>query len=357
MRQLSAFQPLSLEHVDLGGGRRVRVVQRLGKGSVSAVYRCVLESPYGVEKAVALKVFDSVASDEAEHVFRLLRDTAARGACVRHPNVVEIHEVGFLRQQAYFVEELVDGVGLHALLERWATRGRRMPLDLALFIATEVAEGLNGARVAKGPEGMQLGVLHGGLTPRDILLSWRGEVKVSDFEISTARAASSSVRSLSSVASRAATMAPEVAQGLPGDARADVFALGVILREMIVGPRFPGGVTNAQALELARDGYVHPIALGPHLPHELQYILGRALALDPADRYPNASRLAYDLQRVTLSMGVGDGRWFLRRALDHEWGNDACEVTAERPFATPSQAVGVVDDYLGDEDIDGPLSR
>jgi serine/threonine protein kinase len=320
---------------------------------VSTVFRAVLENEHEVERTVAVKLFNAVSSDEAEHVFRALRATARRAAWVRHPNVVQVYEFGVQHAQAFFVEELVDGVTLATLMERFAERGRRVPLDLALFVASEIAEGLSGARTSKGPEGMQLGIAHGGLTAREVLLSWRGEVKVSDFEVSTARGASSSVRSLRAVATRASTMAPEVAQGQPGDARSDVFSLGVIMRELLIGPRFQKELTNAEAIRLAREGYVHPICFQPHLPPALVEIIARALQVDAGDRYPNASAMAFDLRRVTLSMGVGDGRWFLRRALDSEWGNDASEVTTERLYGmTPSAPAEDAIVELADGDIE-----
>jgi serine/threonine-protein kinase len=179
---------------------------------------------------------------------------------------------------------------------------------------------------------MQVGLLHLGLGPRKVLLGWRGEVKVTDFEASMARGASSGVRTLRAVGHRTATMAPEVALGARGDSRSDVFSLGIVLRELLVGPRFGPGVSNTEAVRLAREGFVQPIAFQPHLPETLVRIMLRALRLEPAERYPNASAMSFELRRAALALGVGDGRMFLRRALDREWGNDASEVTAERTY-------------------------
>lgn len=316
--------------LEIGDGRRARLLEVLGKGSSSVVHRGLLETSNGLQRLVAVKVFGSVASEEAEAVLAVAARTATRAASVRHPNVVEVYDYGQWRSQPFFVTELVDGVSLHTLLERYAGKSRRLPLDLALFIGSEIAEALSGARTARDHQGLQVGMLHLGLSPRKVLLGWRGEVKVSDFETSIAAAASSSIQSLRSVAHRTSAMAPEVAQGAHGDSRSDVFSLGIVLRALFVGPRFAPNVTNAGAVRLAREGFVQPISFQPHLPEALVQIMSRALHCDPADRYPNASALAFDLRRVALAMGVGDGRLFLRRALDREWGNDA-EVTTERP--------------------------
>ena len=324
-----ASSALDVDVIEIDEGRRAHVLERLGKGSLSTVYRAVLEGQHGVHREIALKVFHAIATDEADHVAARLGDAAARIACVRHPNVVAVYELGFAAAQPFFVEELVLGTTLATLIERCAQRGRRMPSDVALFVATEIAEGLDGARIASDHDGVRIGLLHLGLTAREVLLSWRGEVKVSDFEVSIARGATSSVRSLRSVAARAATMAPEVAQGEAGDARADVFSLGILVRELLVGPRFPKTLTNAESIELAREGWIQPMAIAPQLAPALAPILDRALQVDPDDRFPNASAMAFELRRVALAMGVGDGRWFLRRALEREFGGDH-EVTKER---------------------------
>ncbi len=326
-------QQQSHESVDVGDGRRIDVYERLGKGQCSTVYRAVLESTTGIKRSIAFKLFSAVSSDESDHVISCVAQTAERAACVRHPNVVEVYDCGLWSGQPFLINELVEGVTLATFTELYAQKQRRLPLDLALFIISEVAEGLSGARTARDHEGVQLGMLHLGLTPRDVLLSWRGEVKVSDFEINRARAATSSIRSMRSVAGRANMMAPEVAQGAPGDARADVFSLGVLMRELLIGPRFPVGLTNAEAIRLAREGYVQPMTFQPHLPEALVPIMLRSLEVDPEERFRNVSAMAFELRRLALALGVGDGRYFLRCALDRLFGR--CEeVTAEKAFST-----------------------
>ena len=325
-------QKAHLECLDLGGGRRVELVDVLGKGAFAVAYRGRLVMPNGVKRPVAVKLFASVSSDEAEQVLARVTRTARRMAWVEHPNVVRVYECGAQRGQPYLIEELVSGVSLARLQEAYTSKQRRMPLDLALFVAAEVAEGLAGARLARDQDGVQLGMIHHGLSVREVLLSWRGEVKVSGFEASTARAATSSVRSLRGMATQATSMAPEVARGFPADARSDVFSFGVLLRELLIGPRFPAGLTSSEAIRLAREGYVQPMTFQPHLPAGLENVLQRALAIDAESRYPSACAMAFDLRRVVLSMGVGDGRYFLRSALERDWVEHADEITAPTSF-------------------------
>lgn len=327
--------------IEIGDGRRLRLLDEIGSGASSTVHRALLDHASGLRRLVAVKVYGSVSSEEHDQVYALAKRTATRAACIRHPNVVQVQDFGLWRSQPYFVTELVEGVSLAALLARYTERSMRLPLDLALFVACEVAEALCGARTARDHRGMQLGVLHLALGPRKVLLGWRGEVKVGDFETSMAAAASSRVRSLGAVAHRTAALAPEVACGQPGDSRSDVFSLGLLIRELFVGPRFARGVKNAEAAHLAREGFVQPMSFQPHLPDALVQLIARALELDPADRYPNASALAFELRRIAFGLGVGDGRVFLRRTLDRELGNDLSEITAERPYSTAPPPVPV----------------
>lgn len=318
----------------LARGGRLHLLGELGKGSSSTVHRALLESPSGLRRLVAVKMFGCVGSDDLEPVLAHAARTAQRAACVVHPNVVQVHDFGQWRRRPYFVTELVEGVDLATLLERYAARSLRLPLDLALFVACEVAEALSGARTARDHHGVQLGMRHLALGTRKVLLGWRGEVKVFDFETSVTAEATSCIRNVRAVRHRTAALAPEVARGREGDSRSDVFSLGLVMRELLVGPRFASGVSSADVVRLAREGFVQPMSFQPRLPEALMKVMDRALAVAPADRYPNASALAFELSRLALGMGVGDGRLFLRRTLDRELGNNASEVTAERAYDT-----------------------
>lgn len=347
----SQIQKLRQEVIDLGGGRSVRLGSVIGKGSSSTVHRGELTSANGVRRKVAVKVFAAVSSEESEQTFSRLCETSRRTACVDHPNVVAIEECVDWRGQPTLVTELVDGMSLADLQHQFTSTGRRMPLDIALFIAAEVAEALAGARAARGPDGYQLGMVHHSLSAREILLSWRGEVKLGDFEMANARAASSSIRSLRSVAVRSATLAPEVAQGNLGDARSDVFAFGVILYELLIGPRFPANdsLTAAQVMKLAREGYIEPQTFKPNLPSGMMAIITRCLEVNPEHRYPNAVALAYDLRRALLALGVGDGRYFLKKALEHEFSERSDEGTRELSLADKVAKSEVIE--LHDADV------
>jgi eukaryotic-like serine/threonine-protein kinase len=333
MTKATPLIPPPVREIRTGEHSRIVVGQQIGRGMIATVYRGTMTGRYGVEREVALKIFDVVASDEYEPVLETLVAAAREAACVRHPNVVDVYDFGVCEpSQPYCVMELVEGRSLAEFVNAYATTRQRIPLDLALFIGIEVAEALAGARIACTPGGVPLGVTHGELSTSEVILSWNGEVKVTDFRIAAATRAASGVRSMRSLARRIRALAPEVARGQSGDARSDVFSLGVLLREMLLGPRFPANITDAEALADARAGIVHSTVFEPQLVPELAAILHRALEKEPPKRYPHSGVLAYELRRVALAMGVGDGRIFLRHAMPEVFAAADGEDEATRDF-------------------------
>jgi serine/threonine protein kinase len=241
---------------------------------------------------------------------------AQRAANIVHPNAVQTFEMALLgRSHVAVVMELVEGTTLERLVRGHAVRGRRMPLDLALFVTLEIAEALSGARMATTPEGVHAGTAHLGVSAHQVLLSFHGEVKLADFGFAQVAPWGSAVRRAREAAQRWAPVAPEVARGQGGDARSDVFSLGVLFREMLVGPRFGADANEGDVARLAQEGVVAPTFLEVQLPPGVSEILHRALSKDPRRRQAHATALAYELRRVALSMGVGDGRVFLRATI------------------------------------------
>jgi serine/threonine protein kinase len=289
----------------------------------------------GIRRVVAVKVFDRIASDETDTVIASLASASRRIAAVHHPNVVRVEDFGLVSPgRPYILEELVDGVPLSSLSSYLGQRGERMPLDLALFIGIEVADALAGARLACSPDGMRLGIVHGELAPSDVLLSWYGEVKVSDFGIGGAARSSSSVRRNWTLPRRLNALAPEVVRGQSGDARSDVFSLGVLLHEMFVGPRFGRSPTQDDLLTLAHEGAMCREMFEPQPDASLHPILERALAPDPSQRYPHGGALGYDLRHAALAMGVADGRAFLRSLLARAFADDPANAEDETTSET-----------------------
>ncbi|MGH7284558.1 MAG: protein kinase [Polyangiaceae bacterium] len=308
--------------LSLGPDRAVLLGELVGRGSCSVVYRGTMEGAYRMRRPVAVKIFDPLASEERDQVVSGLARATRHAACVRHPNVASPEEFVLASpNQPAVLSEWIDGVSLERFIEAHAQLGERMTTSLALFIALEVAEGLAGARDAFTADGVRLNMGHHSLSAREVMLSRQGEVKITDFGISLAMRPASAVLHLRAFAKRVSPMSPEVARGSRGDARSDVFSLGMLLREMLVGPRFAPGSRDSDVLEMLRDGAFHSSPLERPLHESIAPILRRAIEIEPRLRYPHAGLLANDLRRAIAMMGVGDERTFLRRAIENRFGS------------------------------------
>lgn len=310
-----AYSPDATEVLLLEGTRRLVLGPVIGRGALGVVRVAELQSASGVRKRMAVKVFDALYATEGEATSVLAR-AVRHAAHVRHPNVVEVFELGVLGEHPYVVTELVEGCSLDDFRRAYAAAGRRMPLDLVLFTAMEAADGLAAARAAKNAEGIVLQMSHHDLSPRQVLLSWNGEVKVGDFGVRAAGMSSSGIRPARQAVRKTLTyLAPEVVRGDAGDARSDVFALGVILHELLRGPRYADDATDTEVYEATLRGDVLRSVLEPRLAPELSALVERATNPDPQERHAHAGVLAYDLRRIALSMGGSDARAFLRQAM------------------------------------------
>jgi serine/threonine protein kinase len=344
----------------LPGRRKVTLLAELGCGAASTAYRGILETDSFIRRPVVVKLFDLSSNDDPDAALLALGRAAQRAAYVVHPNAVQTYEMALVGStHAAVITELVEGITLErlvrghghgqaSLLASAATgKGRRIPLDLALFVTTEIAEALSGARMATTPEGVHAGIPHLDVALHQVLLSFHGEVKLSDFglaHVAHSAFAASRVRNIQSISERSASIAPEVAQGRPGDARSDVFSLGILFREMLIGPRFGAEVSDAEAVLHARDGFVPPTFQELQLPPEVSTILRRAIEPDPSRRFSHATAMAYELRRVALSMGVGDGRMFLRNAI--------AEQTASVTVPAPALRDSEVDDFEATDELE-----
>jgi serine/threonine-protein kinase len=318
------MNPFASPAAALSDGRPITLLEELGRGRCGAVYRGLLESGWGLRRPVAVKVIAPAPEMDDDSAMRQLARIARRWACVRHPAIVELleidrmdalHEPGSGRVARSVlpikVMELVEGESLAALLHVWRTEGRRVPVDLAVVVMLRAAEALGAALFTDDPDGSVTGLLHGDLSPRQILLSNQGDVKVGDFGEAVFAEETSHVRSRS----RLAYLAPEVACGAPVSPRSDVFSLGVILHELLVGPRFAPGTTLADALRIVRDGHLHASILEPNLPRTLRQVIEHATARNPIDRHAHARALAFDLRREMLRLGLCDTRTSVRHAV------------------------------------------
>jgi serine/threonine-protein kinase len=324
------------DSLSLTDGRTITLLERLGRGSLGTVYRGTIESGWGVRRPVAVKMFAVAADLDPVDAMHDLARIARRAVGVRHPSIIPILEVdrtgGFGDPcQPFLVSELVEGESLASLLEGWRNDGLRVPVDFAMFVTLRTAEALGAALFSDGVDGSLTDLVHGNLSPCEILISNQGEIRVGDFGQSILERGHTGVRMLS----RQTHTAPEIVAGGIPNSRSDVFSLGVILHELLLGPRFAAGTSPADAARMLRDGLVHEPLLPPSIPRSLREIIDRALCRNPMGRYAHARAMAFDLRREMLRLGLIDAQTCVRHAVVG-W----CEV--HQPSERSRRASGII---------------
>jgi serine/threonine-protein kinase len=243
---------------------------------------------------VAVKRLLPTLADDLDLVTMFL-DEARIGVQLDHPSIAQVYDLGKIAGSYYMAMEYVGGADLHALLDRLRRRGRRLPVSLAAYAAARICSALEHAHRRRGADGQGLHVVHRDVSPRNVLLSFEGEVKLIDFGIAQAstrrRPAEEGI-----LRGKLGYMSPEQARGLPVDCRSDVFAAGTLLHEMLTGERLFTGRSELAILEKVRNAEVQPPSRSnPEVSHRLDQAVLRALARDVEDRTPRAGDVAREI--------------------------------------------------------------
>ncbi len=264
-------------------GDRYRLMDTLGGGGMAKVY---LAHDEVLRRDVAVKILREQFADDDEFVERFRRE-ARSAASLRHPNIVQIYDQGEADDGSHYMAmEYVPG---GTLKERIVAQGRLLPDEAATF-ALKVAEAL-GAAHAKG-------VIHRDIKPQNVLLTESGEPKVADFGIARA-ASAATISQTSRVLGTAGYMSPEQALGEKAGPGSDLYSLGIVLYEMLVGSLpYEADTPVAVAVKHINEPPLPPGEIHADVPESLGSITLKLLAKSPEDRYPDASALADDLRRV-----------------------------------------------------------
>ena len=264
----------------------------LGQGGMARVYRATLKGPMGFNKEVALKQIRIEGLNDDRSALEALIDEARIGSRLRHPNIVETWEFGEEGGAWFIAMEYVDGLTLDAIIRGLSVRGATLPLPVVFDLFEQVCRGLHAAHTTVDEHGEPLRVVHRDLKPSNIIVSRTGVAKVLDFGIAKAATRIFHTRSLGTAKGTPWYMSPEQIEGQPLDHRSDLFSLGSVLYEAVTGRRLCAAVEMAAAFFKIVSGDVEDecTELDSLLPG-LGDVLRRCLALDPADRWPDARAL------------------------------------------------------------------
>src|SRR3954451_6090998 len=210
---------------------RYELLQPLGAGGMAELFRARATGPAGFEREVVIKRILPTHKDDAEFI-RMFEDEARILGLMHHPNVVEAYDFGEEGGAPYLALEYVDGPSLSRVLRTLRSTNRRMPPAIAAFIARDLCRALDYVHNLTDANGVRLDVIHRDVTPSNIVLASTGTVKLLDFGVASFRAAAQLSRT-GTVKGKPAYLAPEQLEGKDLDGRVDLFALGIVLHEML----------------------------------------------------------------------------------------------------------------------------
>jgi serine/threonine protein kinase len=260
------------------------------------VYEAEQLGPAGFAKRIALKVIHPQYAEQREWL-QLFIDEAKLSANLMHGNIVQIYQLGEVSGEFFIAMEFIQGPTLRSIIDRHWELGQPIPAHLAAYVASRVCRALDFAHNFVGPDKRRLDIVHRDVSPGNIMASWDGHIKLADFGIAKARTSIDPAAGRQMLMGKKHYMSPEQILGLSIDARSDVFAMGVVLYELLaLEPLFTEDVTQLAIDEVT----VHPIpeirSRIPGIDPELEQIITLALARDPARR-PTAAAMGHDLDR------------------------------------------------------------
>src|SRR3569623_2499842 len=268
---------------------------------MAEVQLALQRGPAGFEKLVVVKlVHDALATQKA--FVDMLLDEARVAALVKHPNVVDIYDLGQAEGRYFIAMEYLEGEPLRAGL-RAGREGKRLEALSTGRLIADTAEGLDAAHELRSMSGERLELVHHDISLGNIVVLYNGQVKLVDFGVAKA---SQSARPSAKVQGKFSYMAPEKLKGSQGARRSDIFSLGCVMWEALTLKRLVRGGNDADTMKQVLALAIQPPSkVNPDVPAELAPIVMRALERDPAKRHATAKEMSDALEDVLLTRGYG----------------------------------------------------
>ncbi|PIS10035.1 MAG: hypothetical protein COT73_11535 [Bdellovibrio sp. CG10_big_fil_rev_8_21_14_0_10_47_8] len=273
------------------------LLEKIAAGGMAEVYLAKSTGASGIAKFLAVKRILPQYSDHPEFI-DMFKEEAKIAVNLNHNNIVSIFDFGVKDKQFFLVMEYVEGQNLRQVTNHLKKESRKFSIDQIVYITKEVAGGLDHAhRCLDGTTGKPLNITHRDMSPQNIMVSFEGEIKIVDFGIAKAESQLETTRA-GTIKGKFGYMSPEQADGQPVDLRADIFALGIVLWELLANDRLFTTNSEAATLRKIRECQIPSLRkLNPSIPPELERICIKALAKDKSLRYQTAAAFHRDLNR------------------------------------------------------------
>jgi serine/threonine-protein kinase len=280
------------------------MVRQIAEGGMGVVYEAHQHGAGQFRKTVAVKLIREEYSAIPEFQKNFIGE-ARLVADLIHTNIVQTYHLGQIGGQYFMVMEFVGGQNIEQFLERHRRLNRQVPVDLAAFIVSRVARGLTYAHQKRDRDDHHLNIVHRDIGPKNVLMGYEGDVKLTDFGIAKALNLMYNEEG-KVIAGKDEYLSPEQATYAVTDARADLFPLGIVLTELLLGRNI---FRNADRAQSRRNILTMPIprfsTLRPEIDERLETIIQKALQRDRDLRYQSAAAVLNDLEIYLYSHGYG----------------------------------------------------
>ena len=274
---------------------RYELLKRLAGGGMGEVFLARQRGLHGFQKLLVLKTLLPHLSED-EELITMFKDEARVTAQLIHPNICQVFEFDQAAGVYYMAMEYLRGEDLRRLWRACESAGRRLPVPLVCRIVADAASGLDFAHGLRDAEGAPYQIVHRDISPQNVFVTFEGGVKIIDFGVAKAAGRAQHTRT-GALKGKYGYMSPEQAAGLAVDNRSDVFALGVVLHELLTGRRLFKAESDVQTLARVCACEVPPPSeLNPQLPPGLDPIVLRALRKDPGERFRTAQEFRLALE-------------------------------------------------------------
>jgi len=285
---------------------RYTLVERIATGGMAEVFKAKILATHGFEKLLVIKrILPHLAADK--NFVSMFIDEAKLTAQLTHPKIVQVTDFGEVDRSYFIALEFIDGFDALALLRTSAQKQVRIPIPISVFIVMEVLDALDYAHNAVDREGKEMRLVHRDISPSNVFISHRGDVKLADFGIAHASERESKTQA-GTLKGKYGYMSPEQVVGSKLDGRSDVFAVGIVLAEMLMGRRLFTAPTDLDVLLMVRDGRLERLdKYCKDIPPELDRIVRKSLKKRLTDRFQSAGEFRDELADLMFRFGFRVG--------------------------------------------------
>lgn len=299
------------------------LTQKIAVGGMAEIFKAKTFGVDGFEKVMAIKKILPQYSADRDFT-TMLTDEAKLVVQLSHANIVQVFDLGVVDDDYFISMEYIDGVNLRQLMEKAIELKQKIPEELCLYIASEICKGLDYAHNKRGPDGNPLQIVHRDISPHNVLVSFEGAIKLTDFGIAKA------VQNLSQtnngmLKGKVTYMSPEQALGKPLDPRTDLYSLGIILYELLTLKRLYTGDSQLEILKKIQTAKYTRKDFAV-IPKHLREFMMKALAYNVNDRFASASDMQIALTRILFSHYSRFNPKDIQDLM-HIWFNDADDLS------------------------------